>query len=412
MKRWLRLLSGISFAGHSIEQQTIERVSGRQNIVARIKGKGMAPPLLLYGHVDVVSTEKQQWLHEPFSGDIVDGYLWGRGALDMKGGVAMLTDAFTRFSPHNRPPGDLILAIVADEEAGGRDGAGYLVDHHPSLFSQVKHAVGEFGGFTLDVLGQTFMPIQVTEKRTTTLRVTFAGDAGHSAIHSGDNVIAQACKFVSAVESTGQPIKIEQTVRDMITEMASGVGPKGMLLTFLLNPFTAPLALKLGGERFRAVFEPLIRTTLRVTGIETEKGTSNLVPSEAVVTLSGRLLPSEEGTRLLDFLQRLAGPNATVDGHIADVATSAADLSQISLIKSVVGKHFSDATVVPMMLPGSTDARHFARLGIQTYGFLPMRLPSELKFMSLIHSADERCPVDSLIEGADVLVEYIDGYRG
>jgi len=145
---------------HGIQYKTYEAFDKRQNIVAHIKGKGLAPPLLLYGHLDVVSCEKQNWTVDPFSGEIRDGYLWGRGALDMKGGVAMLTHAFSAFSNAVTPPGDLILAIVADEESGGQAGAKYLVESHSDLFLNVKHAIGEFGGFTLNVLGKTFMPIQ------------------------------------------------------------------------------------------------------------------------------------------------------------------------------------------------------------------------------------------------------------
>jgi len=245
------------------------------------------------------------------------------------------------------------------------------------------------------------------------LEFIFHGEAGHSAIHSEPNAIVKACKFVSKVEATKQPYILEKYVKDMISGMASELELKGAyLLKLLLNPFTAPLALKIGGKRFESTFSPLMRTIVSVTGVYTEKLTSNIIPSEASVKLSIRLLPSDNRNRLYSSLLKLAGPDVTVNGEIGEAKADGVDTSQLSLIRKIVSWHFSDTKVVPMMLPGSTDARHFSKLGIQTYGFLPMRLPHDLKFMTLIHSANERCPVDALVEGSDILVHFIKEYRG
>src|ERR1700736_4588553 len=148
-----------------IECARYQTAPGRPNLVARVKGRGEAPPLLLQGHVDVVTTVNQAWSHKPFGGEIVDGYLWGRGALDMKGGVAMMVTAFLQAHARGGAPGDLVLAVLADEEAGGNQGARWLVDTHPGLFTGIRHGIGESGVVVQHLGGRRFYPIMVAEKR-------------------------------------------------------------------------------------------------------------------------------------------------------------------------------------------------------------------------------------------------------
>src|SRR5215204_4312029 len=166
-----------------IESTIIEKTAGRPNLIARIQGAGKAPPLLLYGHVDVVTTQNQQWEHPPFEGQLIDGFVWGRGALDMKGGVAMMLAAFLRANAEGlQPPGDILLAIVSDEEVGGDDGAKFLVEHHAELFKDIRYAIGEFGGFSLNVGKQRFYPIMVAEKQVCWMKATVRGRGGHGSI--------------------------------------------------------------------------------------------------------------------------------------------------------------------------------------------------------------------------------------
>jgi len=154
----------------------------RPSLVARLRGEGSSPPLLLQGHVDVVAA-RGGWTHPPFAGEVHDGLVWGRGALDMKGGVAMLLAAFMRAKASGaRPPGDVILCLLADEEAGSTLGAEFLVREHAELFDGVRYAVGEFGGFTTEVAGRRFYPIMVAEKQVCWTRATVHGQSGHGSM--------------------------------------------------------------------------------------------------------------------------------------------------------------------------------------------------------------------------------------
>src|SRR5437667_7054259 len=202
----------------------------RPNLIARLQGQGNASPLLLQGHVDVVTTEKQVWQHPPFAGNIQDGYVWGRGALDMKGGVAMMVAAVLRAKAENvLLPGDVLLAIVSDEEAGGEYGAKYLVENHADVFKDVRYALGEFGGFTMYIAGQRFYPIQVMEKQTCGLQAIVRGPGGHGSLPMRGGATAKLGKFLQKLDEHRLPVHITSVPKQMIETLAnalsSTVGP-------------------------------------------------------------------------------------------------------------------------------------------------------------------------------------------
>ncbi|MGP9822795.1 M20/M25/M40 family metallo-hydrolase [Salinarimonas sp. NSM] len=404
-------------AAHGIAHRILAENPARPNLVARVPGRGAAPPLLLYGHVDVVPAPEEAWSDDPFGGAVRDGMLWGRGALDMKGGLAMLVAATIAAARADEPPpGDVILACVSDEEAGGRLGAGFLARNHADLLAGVRHAIGEFGGFSLAVAGRTFYPVQVAEKRTATLNLAFSGRGGHTALLAGRSPAIRAAQAAAAIARHREPIRIEPAAGAMIAAMADALAPEKRVaaaaLRGLLRPALAPLALKAGGPRLARVFEPLLRTTAQVTGLAAGGDAPNVVPDAARVRLSLRLLPQDDGAGLTARLARLAGDGAVIEGAFPPTGPAGFDDSQLPLMQALISEIDPGATVVPMLLPGSTDARHLAPLGIQSYGFLPMRLPSGLSFMELIHAADERVPVDALREGTRVLAGFLARYRG
>ncbi|HSS95161.1 MAG TPA: M20/M25/M40 family metallo-hydrolase, partial [Candidatus Dormibacteraeota bacterium] len=191
-----------------IECARYESQPGRPNLVARVNGRGEAPPLLMQGHVDVVTTANQSWRHAPFGGDIVDGYLWGRGALDMKSGVAMMVSAAIRTRARGGAAGDLVLAVLADEEAGGLCGARWLVDEHPDLFSGVRHAIGESGGVTLHLGGRRFYPIMVCEKRGCQMVVTLRGPGGHGSVPAHGGAMAKLGALLTTLDNSRLPVHI------------------------------------------------------------------------------------------------------------------------------------------------------------------------------------------------------------
>ncbi|GGG69844.1 M20/M25/M40 family metallo-hydrolase [Paenibacillus radicis (ex Gao et al. 2016)] len=386
----------------------------RPNLLARMKGSGEAPPLLLYGHVDVVGVDKQAWSRDPFGGDIHDGFVWGRGALDMKGGVAMLVSAFLRAHVNKLPlRGDLILAIVSDEEAGGEYGASFLVERHADYFAGVKYALGEFGGFSFHALGKTFYPIMVAEKQLCWLKATITGDGGHGSMGKpGADCMVQLGDMLQSLNRNKLPICVTPAARLMIEGMAAALPLlPALLLRGLLHPQLGGIILKLLGEK-GATFAPLLRNTVNATVVRGGEKI-NVHPSEITVELDGRTLPGVTTQQFIDELRRFAiHDDIRLEVLRHDPCATAPDMGLFDLLSEVLKEADKEAVPVPMLLPGGTDGRLFAKLGIQTYGFLPMPLPKDMPFTKLIHAADERIPVASIWFGTDAIYRVLERYGG
>ena len=201
-------------AGSGIKTTILARTPERPNLIARLSGQGNAPPLLLYGHVDVVTTENQKWQHPPFEGKIADGFIWGRGALDMKGGIAMMLAAFLRAKAEGLAlPGDVVLAIVSDEEAFGDFGAKFLVENHADLFDGIRYAIGEFGGFSLYVGKKKFYPIMVAEKQRCWFKATVYGDGGHGSLPARGGAMAKLARLLQKLDKKRLPVHVTPVAR-------------------------------------------------------------------------------------------------------------------------------------------------------------------------------------------------------
>src|SRR2546428_11027466 len=249
----------------NIDCERYESEPGRPNLVARVKGRGEAPPLLLQGHVDVVTTVNQEWRHRPFGGDIVDGYLWGRGALDMKSGVAMMVAALIRAQARGGARGDLVLAVLADEEAGGIAGARWLVDAHPELFTGIRHAIGESGGVTLHIGGRRFYPIMVSEKRGCQMVVTLRGPGGHGSIPARGGAMAKLGELLTKLDSSRLPVHITTPVRHQLEAIPDALdGPLQGRIAALSNPSRADDALNELGPLSRGL-DASLHTTVTAT---------------------------------------------------------------------------------------------------------------------------------------------------
>jgi len=386
--------------GAGIETRLLARSDARPNLIARIAGQGNAPPLLLYGHVDVVPAGGQNWRQPPFSGALVDGYVWGRGALDMKGGVAMMLSAVLRAKAEGlRLPGDVVLAIVCDEEALGDYGAGFLVEKHPELFSNIKYALGEFGGFSLSVGKHRFYPIQVAEKQICWLRVHFGGPGGHGSMPIRGGAMAKLSHFLRRLDNRNLPFHATPPARLMFETMASALGgPSGLMIKQLLNPVLSGPILRLMGQRQR-LFAPLVRNTVSPTMLA---GSSNfnVVPGEVTVDLDGRLLPGFGPDDLIRELRAIGGKGARFELVRFERGPSGVDMGLFDTLAGILKEKDAEAVPCPLLLSGTSDARLFSRLGIQTYGFLPMSLPEEFNFMETVHGVDERVPAGALDFGA------------
>jgi acetylornithine deacetylase/succinyl-diaminopimelate desuccinylase-like protein len=379
----------------------------RPNLVARLTGQGSAPPLLLQGHVDVVTTEKQAWQHPPFAGKVVDGYVWGRGALDMKGGVAMMVSAFLRAQAEGLSlPGDVILAVLSDEEVGGEHGAKYLVENHADLFKDVRYALGEFGGFTMHIAGQKFYPIQVMEKQTCGLQAVIRGPGGHGALPMRGGAAARLGSFLQKLDEHRLPAHITSVPRQMIETLANALSATaGPLLLQLLDPAQTDNVLDGLGQQGQ-VFDPLLHNTVNVTIIRRGEK-NNVIPSEIIITLDGRLLPGYHPDDMITELHQLVGSNVEFTVTSYDPGPLEPDMGLFADLAGILHEADPAGTPLPLLMPAVTDGRFFSRLGIQTYGFLPMHLPADFNFTQTIHAADERIPVEALEFGTRAIFEAL-----
>lgn len=393
------------------ETQIYAKDPARPNLVSRLRGEGSAPPLLLQGHVDVVTTAGQSWTHPPFEGRLEDGYVWGRGALDMKAGVAMLVSAFLRVRRDGlRLPGDLLLVVLSDEEGGGDLGARFLVEEHPELFDGIRYALGEFGGFTLHAGGKRLYPIQVAEKQICWLKATVRGPGGHGAMINRGGTMARLARLLRDLDRGRLPIHVTPVVRQSVETMADALPrAKASVLRGLLKPRLADTALRLLGAQ-GALFEPMLRNTVSATIVNGGEKI-NVVPSEIVLELDGRALPGFAPEQLIAELHALVGDDVELELVRHDPGSAKPDLGLFETLAEIIRELDPEGIPVPLLQIGVTDGRFFSRLGIQTYGFLPMRLPDGFAFTKLIHAADERIPVDGFEFGVAAVTQAVQRFR-
>ena len=406
----------LEFVGGLLDQAGIEHryltlEPERPNLVARVSGRGEAPPLLLYGHVDVVPADPGEWSHPPFAGDLVDGEVWGRGALDMKSGVAMLLSALiAAASTESRPPGDVILVLTSDEEAGSRTGMRFLIEEHADLFNGVRHGLSEFGGYTLWHGSRRFVPIAVAEKQRCLVRATVRGPAGHASTVVVEPASEKLGVLLARLASRSLPVHVTPAAQLMLESMAQALPVhERLLIRGVLAPRAGRGLLRLLGSAGRTL-TPLVCNTATPTVVSGGTAT-NVIPSELCVDLDGRVLPGMSSGDLIAELEAVAPGLATFELVSEEPAASAEpDLSLLPLLSEVVRERDTGCVPIPMLNPGYTDSRYVSKLGIQTYGFLPMRLPRYIG-MSLVHAADERVPAEAVEFGTACLLDVINRYR-
>ncbi len=400
--RWVAEL--LEEAGYTTEY--IESgAPGRGNVFARLAGAdGSRGALMVHGHLDVVPAEAADWSVHPFSGAVENSYVWGRGAVDMKNMVGMMIAVARHFKRENiTPPRDVVFAFVADEEAGGRYGAGWLVDHRPDLFDGVTEAVGEVGGFSLTVPRRDggerrLYLIETAEKAMLWMRLKARGRAGHGSMVHDDNAVTAVAEAVARLGRHRFPAVVHPAVTDFLAAVAEETG-----LTFD-GPDLDDAIAKLGP--IARIVGATVRDTANPTMLRAGYK-ANVIPAIAEAVVDCRVVPGRQAAfeREVDeiigpdvdreWVTELPSYETTFDGDLVDAMNSA-------LLSAD-----PDARIVPYMLSGGTDAKHFARLGIRCFGFIPLRLPPDLDFASLFHGVDERVPVDSLTFGTEVLEQFL-----
>jgi acetylornithine deacetylase/succinyl-diaminopimelate desuccinylase-like protein len=388
---------------------------GRPNLIARVTGRGLAPPLLLHAHADVVPAAGQVWSHPPFQGLIVDEQVFGRGAIDMKGELAMMLAAILRLRAEGTAPaGDVVLAVVADEESGSSAGAEFLAKSHSGLFADVAYAVGEDGGAALSLGDQRrFYPVVVGEKRPCWLRATLRGPGGHaSRAADPEAATAKLGRLLCSLDGGLLGPHITPAVDHMLAELSQAAPePFAACLEKLRdNPGDeAQLAgLPPSDSRYlRSVVHHTVNPTVIRAG-----STTNVIPTVITVDLDGRLLPGSFLTS--DFLAELCSLiGADVELEIlseAEPIPSPPLGPFYEILCDVIRRRDPGGLPVPMVTTASTDAQLFGHLGIRCYGWLPLMLPLGTRHRQLLHSADERVPVEAIMFGTqcfrDLLIRY------
>jgi acetylornithine deacetylase/succinyl-diaminopimelate desuccinylase-like protein len=390
-----------------IKADLLFRDPGRPNLVARIKGRGDAAPLLLYGHVDVVPARDEEWQYPPFAGEVAGGFIWGRGALDMKGAVAMMVSAFMRAKIEKSDlPGDVILCIVSDEEEYGKYGARFLVENHADHFEGVRYALSEFGGFTLYVAGKKFYPIEIAQKQKCGIKAIIRGPEGHGSTFVQGSAAARLGQMLSHLYSQHLPVHITPAVQKMFSAMAAALPfPKSTILRLLLNHRFTDRILNLLGEAGRP-FVPMFHHTVNPTVIR-GGDKLNVIPDRIEVTMDVRLLPGFRPYDVIRELRAIIGDEIKLEPILYDPGPREPDMGLFDTLAAILKEADPEGIPIPLLLTYSSDARFFSKLGIQTYGFIPMQLLEEEYLIGTIHSANERIPVDSPSFGTDAIFQAL-----
>jgi acetylornithine deacetylase/succinyl-diaminopimelate desuccinylase-like protein len=385
-----------------IEPTLLESAPGRANVMARIPGSDPSRgALLIHGHLDVVPADKSEWSVDPFAGEIKDGFLWGRGAVDMKDFDAMSLAVVRDWQRTGYvPPRDIVLCYTADEEAGSDYGATFLVNKHKDLFDGCTEAIGEVGGFSYSVTDDLRLYlIQTAEKGIDWLKVHATGRPGHGSFIHDDNAVTALCEAVARVGRHKFPIVMTPTVQSFLEAVSEALE--------IELPDDPELAIaKLGP--IASIIGATIRNTANPTGL-TAGYKHNVIPGKASATIDCRTLPGQFDN-FREQLKEVLGPDVELEQvHRQPALETTFDGALVDAMAAALRAEDPGARAVPYMLSGGTDAKQFARLGIRCFGFSPLKLPADLNFSALFHGIDERVPVEGLQFGVRVLDRFLRG---
>ncbi|WP_151082333.1 M20/M25/M40 family metallo-hydrolase [Nocardioides cynanchi] len=388
-----------------ISSELFERDSGRTSVVAQWGGSAPGAGqerggLLLHGHLDVVPAEPRDWQVDPFAGEIQDGCVWGRGAVDMKDFDAILLSVVrARARAGCVPDRPIVLCFTADEEAGGHHGAQVLVEDHADRLEHCTEAVGEVGGFSTTIRGRRLYLIEAAEKGMAWMRLTARGRAGHGSMINDDNAVTRLAAAVARIGTHEWPVRLTPTMETLLASVAELVGTEA-------TPDNAEQLVEEFGPAAR-MMGAVIRNTANPT--MTQAGYKvNVIPTEATAHVDGRFLPGYED-EFFDTIAELcgAGIERTFLSHQQPWETPYDGDLVAAMTRSLLAED-PGARVAPYLMSGGTDAKHFTKLGMRSYGFAPLRLPADLDFTALFHGVDERVPVDALEFGARVFDRFLE----
>lgn len=385
-----------------IESRIYESAPGRCNVIARIKGSNnKLPGLVVHGHLDVVPANSSDWSVDPFKAEIKDGYIWGRGAVDMKNMNAMILATVRSWTRNGfTPQRDIVLAFFADEEAGSIFGSHYMVDHHPEVFRGCTEAISEVGGFSVTLSnGKRLYLIETAEKGIHWMKLTADGLAGHGSLMNQENAVTRISEAVARIGKHQWPQRYSSTVKIFFQRIAQATGR-----TYDEKDLR-PLLSELGfaSRMIGATLQNTANPTMLEAGYK-----ANVIPGSASAVIDGRFIPGYE-EELNETIRTLVGPDIKIETITRDRALEVSfegDLVE-QMCKSLM-KHDSDAIPVPYVMSGGTDNKALSVLGITGYGFSPLKLEKDFDFMAMFHGVDERVPIEGLTFGVLVLKDFLE----
>jgi acetylornithine deacetylase/succinyl-diaminopimelate desuccinylase-like protein len=388
-------------ADAGLEPRILESHAKRASVVARISGTDpRRPALLIHGHLDVVPADASDWQVHPFSGEVTGDCVWGRGAVDMKNMDAMVLAVIRqRLAEGRRPSRDIVLAFLADEEAGGNYGARWVVQNHRDLFEGVTEAIGEVGGFSATIGGQRLYLIQTAEKGMAWMRLTARGVAGHGSMLQKDNAVVTLAEAVARLGRHDWPAQETEAAYAFLAAACEALG-----MEFTPNDVSGVLA-QLGS--IAKMVGATTQHTLNPSGLSAGYKV-NVVPQLATAEVDGRFLPGYED-EFFKEIDNLLGPGVEREfiNHDIGLETSF-DGDLVDAMSASILAHDPEGKLVPYCLSGGTDAKAFSTLGIRCFGFSPLRLPADLDFPGMFHGVDERVPTEALKFGVRVLDDFLD----
>jgi len=385
-----------------IKSELIETAPNRVNVVAKIEGSDKSRPgLVLHGHIDVVPANADDWSVDPFSGEIKDGFIWGRGAVDMKDMDAMILATVRMWQRVGyKPPRNILLAFFADEEAGSDYGSRWLVKNRPELFDGYSEAVSEVGGFSLTITGgHRLYLVEAAQKGINWMKLSAKGTAGHGSFINPDNAVTKVADAVSRIGNYEWPQLETKTSGLLFRKIAQLTGDK------YDQKNVKPLLKHLGGavKMLGATISNTANPTMLEAGYKV-----NVIPQSASAVVDGRFLPGYED-QLQETIKKLAGDEIEVEILTRDIALEVEFAGPLvdAMCKAITGED-KEGIPVPYLMSGGTDNKALSDLGIIGYGFSPLKLPENLDFFALFHGVDERVPIDGLKFGVRVLYEFLD----
>lgn len=401
----------------NIDSKIVESDPGRANLIARIKGTGEKPPILLNAHLDVVEADPSKWTHDPFSGEISDGYIWGRGAIDMKHMAAMsacVMRLLKRGAADATLERDVIFTAVADEETGCEKGSLFLVENYADEV-RAEYTLGELGGFSLFLFGRAFYPIQIAEKGMCWVRASVEGEPGHGSVPNPDSAVIVLSEAIAKLGKKRLPQHPVDSVKQFIEGMARELPqPQKSVLRKLTVPQVAGLILEylIRDSGQRRSFGALLSNTASPTVVRAGNKT-NVIPGKASVELDGRTLPGQTDSSFLAELREVMGERVDFEiiRSLPPIETPSTT-PMFDCLSRAVKKNDALGVPLPFVIPGYTDAKAYAKLGTKYYGFAPVRFDPthDVSFTKMYHGHDERVPVDGLGWGLRTLFDAVSDF--